>query len=69
MSEVVSGIPKGSVLGPILFLLLINDIVSTFCSYTPAKSFDDDLTFDSIHNNDDNIPNIQQSIDRLVHLS
>lgn len=41
--RVVSGIPQGSVLGPLLFLLYINDIVDVLGSDATAKLFADDV--------------------------
>jgi len=40
---VTSGVPQGSVLGPLLFLLFINDI-STVVSHSKFKLFADDVT-------------------------
>jgi len=41
--QVISGVPQGSVLGPLLFLLYINDIVDIFGSKLGVKLYADDV--------------------------
>jgi hypothetical protein len=69
LTDVVSGVPQGSVLGPILFLMFINDIVSSCCGNTAVKLFADDVKLFSIYNCVDGMLNLQQSIDKLVNWS
>ena len=52
-TQVVSGVPQGSVLGPLLFLLYINDIVSCIEGKCQIKLFADDSKFYMSRTNDD----------------
>jgi hypothetical protein len=63
--DVTSGVPQGSVLGPILFLIFINDIESACCGNTKLLLFADDA---KLYTRVDVIQpsvSLQQSLDRL----
>ena len=51
--DVVSGVPQGTVLGPLLFLLHINDLTSVVSS--KVRLFVDDLIYRNIKNKEDQI--------------
>ena len=60
-SEVLSGIPQGSILGPILFTIFINDLPDSVVSI--CKIFADDT---KIYNTADKHCEIQNDIDKLL---
>jgi len=68
-SPVISGVPQGTVLGPLMFLLYVNDIADRVSPLTRIKLFADDcLLYRSINNASDQIQ-LQQDLDTLVQWS
>ena len=63
-SPVVSGVPHGTVLDPILFIIYINDIL-TNVTLTVTIYADDTKIYRTINEPDKNIPAIQLDLNRL----
>ena len=63
-SCVRSGVPQGTVLGPLCFLLFVNDIGNDITSHIKLFA-DDTLLYGLVHNSDDAI-SLQSDLDKLV---
>ena len=63
----MSGVPQGSVLGPILFLIYINDLEDDISSKV-LKSADDTKVFRKITNDADK-QSLQDDLEKLVKWS
>jgi hypothetical protein len=65
-SPVISGVPQGSVLGPILFIMYIDDIFEVFLgSAVTHQLFADDLKLFSTVKTSANAASLQSTLDRL----
>ena len=65
VSTVLSGVPQGSVLGPILFLIFINDLESICCDEVSIMLFADDAKLYSRIVIDQPSISLQHTLDRL----
>jgi Reverse transcriptase (RNA-dependent DNA polymerase)/Endonuclease-reverse transcriptase len=67
--EVLSGVPQGSVLGPLLFLIFIDDIDEAAAAVDIIRKFADDTKVGHTVNNEDDRRKLQEAIDNLVSWS
>ena len=65
---VTSGVPQGSILGPVLFLLYVNDLPDKISSSSIAAFADDTKIFKRISSITDNI-HLQEDLNSLVQWS
>jgi hypothetical protein len=63
--NVISGVPQGSVLGPILFLIYVNDLSTVCCGNTVLQLFADDAKLYSNISINDGTVSLQQSLIKL----
>ena len=69
LCNVLSGVPQGSVLGPLLFLLFVNDLEQLFDTKITVKLFADDVKMYIIVNDISDSVTLQKGLDNLVNWS
>ena len=68
-SPVLSGVPQGTVLGPLMFLLYVNDIGDKVSPQTTTKLFADDCLLYRTINSVADATQLQQDLDTMVDWS
>ena len=66
MCSVISGVPQGSVLGPVLFIIFVNDITSCMSDNVNIKLFADDAKIYTVINSNVRSNQLQNSLDLVA---
>ena len=69
LRTVISGVPQGSCLGPVLFVDFINDIVNCSNDAVSVKLFADDAKLYTVISNESSAANLQSSLDYILSWS
>ena len=64
--EIVCGVPQGSILGPLMFLLYINDLPECLINTTPGMYADDTQIYASSASFSELISKLNQDLENIV---
>ena len=64
--EVLSGVPQGSVLGPLLFIMFVNDVTLEFNTNVTCKLFADDLKIYSVVKSGSDYNPLDNGLEQLI---
>ena len=65
MSEITSGVPQGSILGPLFFVIFINDFLDVVCSDNTIVLYADDSKMFRVIDCDEDLIYFQEDLDKL----
>ncbi len=68
-THVLSGVPQGSVLGPLLFIIFINDLINNLPAGCNCKLYSDDTRMISIIKCKEGCDKLQIALDKLIEWS
>ena len=65
LSEITSGVPQGSILGPLFFVIFINDLPDVVCSDNTIALYADDSKMFRVIDCDEDLIYFQEDLDKL----